>query len=134
MLKPPYFLKISKIREVIYVTEGICSIIAYKEWHNTLYKAGYTDSLGQPHEQRLLTIGELEAVGRYFWEMVFDESSRGKFSIEKAMSKVSMNYRISMELVPKTVFTWSSRRAPVKRPFPDAPGKKPNLNKSKTKI
>ena len=113
--KTPYFLKVSKIREVIYVTEGVCSIIAYKEWHNTLYKAGYTDSLVQKDEQRLLTIDELEAVDQYFWEMVFDESSREQISIEKAMSRVSMNYRISMELVPKTVFTGSSRQAPVKK-------------------
>ena len=63
--------------EVIYVTEGVFSIIAYKEWRNTLYKARYADSLVQKDEQRLLTIDELEAVGQYFWEMVFDESSRG---------------------------------------------------------
>ena len=33
----PYFLKVSKIRESIYVSEGVCSLKAYKEWRNTLY-------------------------------------------------------------------------------------------------
>ena len=77
--KTPYFLKVSKIREIIYVMTGVCSLGTYKEWHNTLYKAGYTDSLVQRHEQRLLTLEELEAVDQYFWEMVFAEPSRGKY-------------------------------------------------------
>ena len=45
--KTPLFLKVPKTREVIYVMVGVCSIIAYKEWRNTLYKERYTDSLVQ---------------------------------------------------------------------------------------
>ena len=36
----PYFLKIPKVREAIYVEEGLCPSTTYKEWRNTLYKAG----------------------------------------------------------------------------------------------
>ena len=54
--KTHYFLKVSKIRETIYVSEGVCSIGYYKERHNTLYKAGYTGSLVRRDEQRLLTL------------------------------------------------------------------------------
>ena len=60
--------------------------------------------------------------------MVFEESSREQSSIE-TMSRVSTNYRIFMELAPGTVFTGSSRQAPVKRPFPDDPGGNPHLAK-----
>ena len=69
--------------EVFYATEGVCSIIDYKEWRDNLYKAGCADSLVQKDEQRLLTIGELEAVDQYFWEMVFADSSMEQISIEK---------------------------------------------------
>ena len=37
--KTPYFLKISKIREAIYVSEGVSPLGAYEERRNTLYKA-----------------------------------------------------------------------------------------------
>ena len=39
--KTPYFLKNSKIRKAIYVSEGVWPLRAFKEWRNTLYKAGY---------------------------------------------------------------------------------------------
>ena len=83
MLKPPLFPKGSKDQGGYLCNGRVCSIIAYKEWRNTLYKAGYTDSLVRKDEQRLLTIDDLEAVGRYFWEMVFAESSRRRISIAK---------------------------------------------------
>ena len=34
--KTPYFLKVSKIREAIYVSEGAFSLMAYKEWRRNL--------------------------------------------------------------------------------------------------
>ena len=61
------FSKVSKIREAIYGTEGVCSETAYKDWRNTLYTAGYADSIVHKEEQRLLTLGELEAAGQFFW-------------------------------------------------------------------
>ena len=112
--KTPYFLEISKIREVIYVTEGAGSAMAYKEWRNTLYKAGYTESIVHKEEQRLLTLEELEALGRFFWESVFSESSRG-IPIEMATSKVSLNHRISTKLAPETIYPASLQIGSSKR-------------------
>ena len=77
--------------------------MAYKEWRNTLYKAGYAESVVHKEEQRLLTLEELEAPGRFFWGSVFSESSRGGISIEMATSKVSLNRRICMGMAPKTI-------------------------------
>ena len=34
--KTPYFLKSSKIREIIYISEGACSQKAYRLWRNAL--------------------------------------------------------------------------------------------------
>ena len=99
--KTPYFLKISKIREAIYFPEGVFSLWDYKEWHNTLYKAGYTESLAQTDNQLLLTLGELEAVGRFFRDIAFATSSRRRISIEMAMSQVSLNRLIDTELIPR---------------------------------
>ena len=65
--KTPYFLKVSKIREVIYVSEGVCSIKSYRGWHNALFQAGFTNAIVQKGEQRLLTLKELEQVDQYFW-------------------------------------------------------------------
>ena len=81
--KTPYFLKVSKIREVIYVSEGVCSLRSYKGWHNSLYQAGYTNSIVQKDEQRLLTLAELEAVDQYFWGNVFSESSKQETQLIK---------------------------------------------------
>ena len=65
--KTPYFLKVSKIREVIYVSEGVCTIRTYKGWRNSLYQTGCANAIVQKDEQRLLTIAELEHVGQFFW-------------------------------------------------------------------
>ena len=61
--KTPYFLKISKISESIYISEGAFSLRAYKERRDTLYKAGRAESLVQKETHRLLTLDELGAVG-----------------------------------------------------------------------
>ena len=45
--KTPYFLKASKIREVIFASEGVCSIRTYKGWRNSLYQAGYANVIAQ---------------------------------------------------------------------------------------
>ena len=130
MLKNTLFLKVSKIREVIYVTEGVWPITDYKEWRNSPCKAGYADSIVQNDERLLLTLSEFELAGRYFLETSFSESSREEISIDKAMSRVSMNYRVAMELVPKTAFTGVAKGA-TKRPppgvakYPNRPTKKP---------
>ena len=36
----PYFFKISKIREIVYVSEGVCTLRTHRVWRNCLYKAG----------------------------------------------------------------------------------------------
>ena len=99
--KTPYFLKISKIRESIYISEGVCSLREYKERRNTLYKSGYAESLVRKETHRLSALEELEAAGQFFWDLVFATSARGSISIEMAASQVSLNYMISLELLPK---------------------------------
>ena len=89
--------------------------MAYKEWRNTLYKAGYAESIVHKKEQRLLASEELEAVGQFFWGSVFSESSRGRIPIEMAMGKVSLNHRICMELAPKNIYPGSLQFGSLKR-------------------
>ena len=122
--KTPYFLNVSKIREVIYVTEGACTLRSYKGWRNSLYQAGYANAIAQQDERRLLTLAELEHAGRYFWGNVFSESSKQEITIDKAMSIVQFNYRIAMELVPKTVIP---KGAPLKRETPGGNPLKPGV-------
>ena len=90
---------------MIYFAEGVCSLTAYKEWRNTLYKAGYAESIVHKNGQRLLKLEELEAADRYFWDSVSAESSRERIFIEMAMGKVSLNHRISTELAPRAIFS-----------------------------
>ena len=75
--------------------------MTYKEWHDTLYKAGYTESIVHKDNQRHLTLEELEAAGQFFWDGVFATSTRERISIEMAMIQLSLNRRIPMELTPK---------------------------------
>ena len=122
--KTPYFLKVSKIREVIYVTEGVCTLRSYKGWRNSLYQAGYTNAIVQQDEQRLLTLAELEHVDHYFWESVFAESSKQEITIDRAMAIVQFNHRITMELSPKLLLP---KGPPLKREAPpDKADKKGN--------
>ena len=53
--RAPYFLNVSKIREAIYISEGVFAIGAYREWRNTLYKSGYSESLVQKGNSSSLT-------------------------------------------------------------------------------
>ena len=106
--KTPYFLKVSKIREVIYVSEGVCTLRTYKGWRNSFYQSGYANAIAQRDEQRLFTLAELEHVDRYFWGNVFPESSKQEITADKATSIVQFNHRITMELFPKIAFTQRS--------------------------
>jgi len=110
--KTPYFLKVSKIREVIYVSEGVCSIKSHRGWHNALFQAGFTNAIVQKGEQRLLTLKELEQADQYFRGSSFSESSKGETTVDKATSIVQFNYRITMELAPKPVIP---KGPPLKR-------------------
>ena len=80
--KTPYFLKISKIGESIYISEGVCSLRAYKEWRNTLYKAGYAESLVQKETQRLPTLEELEAAGQFSGTLSLQSPAGGGFLLK----------------------------------------------------
>ena len=113
--KTPYFLKVPKIREAIYVSEGVCTLRSYKGWRDSLYQAGYANSIAQQDEQRLLTLSELEHAGRYFWENVFFESSKQEITIDKAIAIVQFNRRITMELPPKSLLP---KGPPLKREEP----------------
>ena len=58
-----YVFKISKIRGIIYFSEGFCTLKTYKNWHDALYKAGYAETL-LVESNRHLAIRELETVDR----------------------------------------------------------------------
>ena len=79
-------------------------------------------------EQRLLTLKELEQVGRYFWGGVFSESSKQEITVGKAMSIAQFNYRITMELAPKPVIP---KGPPLKREREPAKKKKPDGHETK---
>ena len=87
----------------MYFSECLCSIRAYRNWHNALYKAGYAEALVQASNQRLSTLEELAAAFRFSWESVFGTSSHGKVTIGKAMALVSLNRLVTMELLPKPI-------------------------------
>ena len=61
----PYFLKVSKIREIIFRTEGICNRMTYRIWRNMPYPSGHSETMIGDH-RRQLTASELEHVARYF--------------------------------------------------------------------
>ena len=82
----------------------MCPIGAYREWRNALYRAGYTGSLVQKGDRRLLILEDLEAAaGQYFWKSAFGTSSQERIAKAKAMAQVSLNHRIPMGLLPKPV-------------------------------
>ena len=66
----PSCSKVSETREIIFASEGVCSIGAYREWNNALYRAGYAESLVQKGNRRLLISEALEAAGHFFWGSV----------------------------------------------------------------
>ena len=99
--KTPYISKVSKIREIIFASEGVFPIGSYVEWRNSLYRAGYAESLVQKDNRRLLILGELEAAGRYFWECAFGTSTQERITVEKAMAQVSLSHRAPMKLLQK---------------------------------
>ena len=66
--KAPYFLGISKIREIIYISEGVCSVKSYRLWRNALYKAGYAVALTGCGPTRVATLEESDSAGRFFLE------------------------------------------------------------------
>ena len=98
----PYFLKIAKIRETVYVSEGVCTIKTYKVWRNRLYKAGYTDPL-LGTANRLLTTEELETDDQYFRDSFFETSSRKKISARGATEPCFLEPRLMLELLPQPV-------------------------------
>ena len=63
--KTPLFLESVQIREIIYFSEGVCSLKSYRNWRNSLYKAGYAEALAHSSHQRLVTLEELEVVGQF---------------------------------------------------------------------
>ena len=101
--KPPYFSKVPKIREIIYCSAGVCSLKSYRNWHNSLYKAGYAEALVRSSRQRLFTLEELEAAGQFFcWG-----NASGTPSQENHYSKSDgaslLNHRVAIELLPKII-------------------------------
>ena len=110
--------------------------MAYEEWRNNLYKAGCAEAIVRKDNRRLLTLGELEAAGQFFRHSVFVTSSRERISIAMAMSQVSLNRRIAMEITPKPRIPGLSHPGPNNKRKPDGrdvPTSKPGLSKTERK-
>ena len=97
----PYFLKISEIRKIIYVFEGVCTLKTYKVWHNHLYKAGYTETMLST-ANRLLAI-ELGTYDQYYLDTVFETSSQKEISARNAMGTCFFEPRLTVGLLPEPV-------------------------------
>ena len=108
--KTPYFLKISKIREIIYISAGVCSVKSYRLWYNALYKAGYAEPLIGGGTSRLLALEELGSVDQFFWNNTFETPTQHKIPIGEAIGAVFFTSRLAIELLPKPNF--SGRPAP----------------------
>ena len=84
----PYFLKIAKIRENIYVSDGVCALETYRGWRKYLYNACYKEIL-LGTANRLLILAELETIDQYFWDSVFEPPANRKFQSETQRGNVS---------------------------------------------
>ena len=60
----PYFTKVSKIRDVIYCAECLCTRETYTAWRNMSYRAGYAETMIGGPRRHMATSG-LEHVGRF---------------------------------------------------------------------
>ena len=90
--KTPYFLKISKIREIIYISEGVCSLKSYRLWRISLYKEGHAEApIGGGGPTRLLTLEELESVGQFVRNNVFGTSIRQKNPSGEQLGRSSLH-------------------------------------------
>ena len=85
-----------------------------------------------------MTLEELEAAGQFSWDLVFATSSRERISIEMDMSQVSLNYRISLELLPKPLLSGlahpdrnNKRNSELEQP---PPKKLPKAEKKRAKV
>ena len=75
LAKLPYFLKVSKIGDVLYCTEGRRESETYSPRHNMLYKAGFPETIiGEAH--RHLATSELELVGQFSWNSVLETARK----------------------------------------------------------
>ena len=97
----PFYLKNPKFRAISCCAENVCTRKTYVLWRNMLYEAGYSEtSIGE--SRMLLVTRELETVGRYFWDLVFEASSQDKISAGNAM-EMCLNYpRLTIEMLPKS--------------------------------
>ena len=99
--KLPYFLKISKIRESIYCAENICNPRTYSIWRNMIYRAGYAETMiGEP--RRHLATSELQLADQYFCNLVWETAIVDKFPARNAMGRSLTDYRLMVELLPKS--------------------------------
>ena len=83
--KDPYLLKISKIREIIYISDGACALKSYRLRRNYLYKTGYKKAPIGTWASLLWAIEELDPVGQFSRISVFETLSRQKISLGEAM-------------------------------------------------
>ena len=95
-------LKIPKIREIVYVSEGACTLKTYRVWRNHLYKEVYEDTL-LGAANRHSAIAELETTDRYFADSFFETSSRQKIPTRNAIRKCFFGSMLLLELMPKPV-------------------------------
>ena len=98
--KLPYFIKVYKIREIIYCAECLCARKTYMAWRNMLYREGYAETmLGEPH--RHLATSELEHVGRFFWNSAYGTAGKYKLTIQSAMGETLSGDLLMVALLHK---------------------------------
>ena len=124
--KVPFCFEISKISEIVYISEGVRTVKSYRHWRNSLRKAGCVDALVGGAASRLLAIEELESVDQFPRGSVFETSIHRKISARRAMDICFYSSRIQIELTHKPNF--SNRPAPSG----EEPGSKKQLPEHKS--
>ena len=68
-------------------------------WHNVRYAAGYCETL-IGCDRRHLATSELEQIGRYFWNLVFETPIKNRIDVANASQTTLPNPRKMVELLP----------------------------------
>ena len=97
----PYFVKVSKIRAIIYCAECLRNRKTYLARRNMLYRSGYAETTVGESRRHLPTF-ELDRVGRFFWNSVFGAPSASKLTLPIAVDRTRTEARLMGELLRKS--------------------------------
>ena len=102
--RTPYFSNVSKIREILYLSEGVCVLPkGLQELAQRSIQCRIRGISCSIEQSTSVDIGRTRRGGPIFLgNRVWDAQSR-KITIAKAMAQVSLNHRVTMELLPKPV-------------------------------